>query len=108
MAKGFKTGGRKAGVPNKATVEKERVVAENEKAAGRMLGKEVLATVMNEFLIAAQKIKKKGSPQHLDLLKQAADLAAKLAPYQSPQLQRTTLRSDQNAPIRHKVEVEFV
>ena len=106
MANGRKTGGRKAGTPNKATVEREKAVAAAEHEQGRKLAKEVLATVMNEFL--AEAALKKNKRNRLDLLKQAADLAAKLAPYQSPQLQRTTLRSDQNAPIRHKVEVEFV
>lgn len=106
MAKGQKTGGRKAGTPNKATVEREKVVADEQHSKGNLLAKEVLADVMNEFLAAARL--KKNSKHRLDFLKQAADLAAKLAPYQSPQLQRTTLRSDAAAPIRHKVEVEFV
>lgn len=78
------------------------------------LAKEVLQDAMNYFYgLAALYQPIASNPQGNETkferyMDKAADIASKLAPYQSPRLANTVLKGDKDAPIRSSVTVQFV
>src|ERR1035437_853664 len=97
---GERRGGRKKGIPNRSTLERQREIAKAIGAdtyAGR-LGKDMLAEAMAEFRALAQKYHPSGSEpdegKFVKYLNMAANIASDLAPYQSAKLAQTTLRCD--------------
>lgn len=105
MARGRKTGGRKLGTPNKATIEKsligERAVAEA-KAAGRRLAKEVLSDVMNIFAEFAESFREQGElDSFMVWAVRAVECAKALAPFESPRFSAVTV----GAPLVTKIEI---
>ena len=91
MARGLKTGGRKAGTPNKATIERELRAARGMKMAyaeGLLPLDVMLARMRNEDLPNGQR--------PTDEQFQAAVAAA---PFLHPKLAATTLKGDPNAPL---------
>src|SRR5262245_17533781 len=102
MARGHKTGGRKAGTKNRRTVERERLAAqlaadtppELVADAVHKLGKDVLASYMLTFDQMAQDAKRQGD--HAAFRQYAAlavETAHKLAPYQSPTFRAVLLQA---------------
>lgn len=121
MATGFKTpgSGRKKGSRNKTTLERAEAMKAVAREQGHKLGVEVMRDVMNRFLSMAAKyqpvVDKLPNPLHdekkyLHCLDKAAGYGDKLAPYESPRLATTTLRTDappqDGKPIR--VELKLV
>ena len=86
MARGKKTGGRKRGTPNKATVERallaERAAVEG-KTAGQRLAKEVLEDFMRLFADMAATADR-NTEQFEKWARLAIETAKALAPFQSP------------------------
>lgn len=110
MARGRKTGGRRRGTPNKATLEKALVAARSiadAKAAGKKLAKEVLEDFMLLFAGMAahfQPVSPSRAPnlyadeeKFLRYSQAAIDCASKLAPYQSPTFKSVAV-SPETAP----------
>jgi hypothetical protein len=105
MARGKKTGGRKLGTLNKATIERA-LIAELDtaetKASGRKLAKETLEDFMHTFVQAAQGFRERGD---LDKFREWATLAIEcakaLAPFQSPRLSALAV----GAAVVNKIEV---
>ena len=115
MAKGTKTGGRTAGTPNKATVERalvaQRQVAEA-KASGRKLGKEIVEDFAHAFASmaafyqpqpggrdASGKVNMNANPnadenKFVEYAKMAVAAGAELANYQSPKLRAILVAAD--------------
>jgi hypothetical protein len=88
MAHGRKTGGRKLGSLNKATVQRallaERAAAEG---AGKRLAKDVLQDFMELFVEAAAHFRERGDWREFERWAlHTVDCAKSLAPYQSPRL----------------------
>src|SRR3954451_1731051 len=81
MAKGFKTGGRKAGTLNKATVEREARAREGMAAAiaTGIMPRDVILTVM------------RGGPEAEAITERQYEAAVAAAPYLHPKLSSTTL-----------------
>lgn len=80
--------------------------------AAMKLGKEILAEAANYFFGMAAKYQP-GGPEFDErkferYLDKSADIASKLAPYQSPRLANTVLKGDKEAPLHHHVVFEFV
>jgi hypothetical protein len=99
MARGRKTGGRRRGTPNKATIERALIAARaalESKSASKKLAKEILEDFMCVFVGMASHFQPAppGTPRnpHADENKfwkcaeAAINCAVKLAPYQSPSL----------------------
>jgi hypothetical protein len=88
MAHGFKSGGRKSGVPNKATREFREtvrlVLEQNSENVGRWLA-----------LVAEGDGTDTGKPDP----GKALDLLAKLAEFAAPKLARTELAGDAEQPV---------
>lgn len=122
MAKGSKTGGRTAGTPNKATVERALVAQQQvaeAKAAGRKLGKEIVEDFAHVFASmaafyqpqpgvrdAAGKMQMNGNPnanegKFVEYAKMAVTAGAELANYQSPKLRAILVAADK--PTDHGV-----
>jgi hypothetical protein len=90
MARGRKTGGRKLGTLNKATVERtllaERAVAEA-KGTSKRLATDVLDDFMHTFAEAAIRFRERGDWDEFGRWAlRAVDCARSLAPFQSPKL----------------------
>lgn len=104
---GERRGGRKKGVPNNATQARQAEV----KATGQT-PLEVMIESMRYFRGLAGRHQPKGvePDEHKfeKYLSKAADIAKDAAPYVHPKLAQTTLRGDEERPIRARVEVEFV
>ena len=105
MARGRKTGGRKLGTPNKATVERavlaERAAAEGG-ATGRPLAKEVLDDFMHIFAEMAASFRELGELDNFQRWAlHAIECAKALAPYQSPKLSAVMV----GAAVLDKIEV---
>lgn len=113
--------GRKKGTPNKVTVERAIGVESLERQAGRRLAVERMAEAMEYWFGIAGRNQpnlkgtkdKDGKDINPDAklfvqaMKEGARLAEALAPYQTPKLQSTTLRTDAPpAPI--ELRVRFV
>ena len=97
MAKGFKTGGRQAGTPNKATTEFKQTITA------------MLAKNASNVDLWLQRVAD-GDPENgvrPDPGK-ALDLLAKLAEYGAPKLSRSELVGDADNPMAHKVEIAIV
>jgi hypothetical protein len=94
MAKGYKTGGRVAGVPNKSTIEfRQTVTALLEKNASNVdLWLQQVAEGVGDA---------KPDPG------KALDLLAKLAEYAAPKLGRVEHTGPDNGPIKASLEVIF-
>lgn len=96
MAKGAKTGGRKAGTPNKATVEFRQTVQalldDNRENVGRWL-----------TLVAEGDGTENGKPDPA----KALDLLAKLAEYAAPKLNRTEHTGEGGGPVKQDVRLIF-
>lgn len=96
MAKGAKTGGRKAGTPNKATVEFRQTVQalldDNRENVGRWL-----------TLVAEGDGTEGSKPDPA----KALDLLAKLAEYAAPKLNRTEHTGEGGGPMQHAIKVTF-
>jgi hypothetical protein len=111
-APGERRGGRRKGVPNKASLKREVEIAVRSRAAGQKLGKEVMAEAMMHFRALAAKYQV-GTEQPDETkferyLKLAAAIAADLSPYESPKLQSTIIAGDKDQPINHTLHVRFV
>jgi hypothetical protein len=105
MARGKKTGGRRAGTPNKATLEKaliaERAVAEV-KAAGRKLATEMLDAYMHIFAETATRFRALGDLDKFALWAgHSVECAKALAPFQSPRLSAVAV----GAAVIDRIEV---
>ncbi len=89
MAKGQKTGGRSAGIPNKATQEAREAIAEFINGNAHRL---------QDWLdrVAIQDPEK------------AFSLFQSVIEYHVPKLARTTTVGDPDAPLEHKVRVEII
>jgi hypothetical protein len=94
MAKGHKTGGRRAGTPNKATAEFRQTV-------GSLLEKN--ASNVDLWL---QQVADGHGDQKPDPAK-ALDLLAKLAEYAAPKLNRTEHTGEGGGPVQQSVKVIF-
>lgn len=111
---GERRGGRKKGVPNKATKAREAEIAKKRAAEGQQLAKDVLAAAMNAYLTLADKYDPASGNQIGDeakfdrYLSKAAAIAADLAPYESSKLQSTTIIGDRDKPVTHTLNVNFV
>src|SRR3954452_10369914 len=81
MAKGFKTGGRKAGTPNKVTIERDARAREGMAAAiaTGIMPLDVILTVM------------RGGPEAEAITDRQYEAAVAAAPYLHPKLSSTTL-----------------
>lgn len=100
MARGKKTGGRTKGTPNKASIEREallaRLAAEQQQKPGRKLAREVLDDLMHLALGMAAKYQplpdgvvpmagqKPDENKFIEYATLAGSFAKDLAPYQSP------------------------
>jgi hypothetical protein len=95
MAKGIKTGGRVAGVPNKATVEFRATVTQllSDNAANVAVWLAQVAEGHGEVKAAPDK---------------ALDLLARLAEYAAPKLNRTEHTGENGGAIKQSLSVEFV
>lgn len=121
---GPKTGGRKAGVPNKATLARTQNIEEVERRAGRPLAVVRLSelgerfySLGNAYSPLRERPKKDGKDdpfpsderKSVDYHSRAARIFADVANYQSPKLQSTVLRPDspaENGPI--EVHIKFI
>lgn len=110
------TAGRRKGSPNKTTLERAAAVQAMVKAQDQKTGVEVMRDVMNRYLSMAAKYQPFASegvanPNHdekkyLAFLRVAGDFGDKLAPYETPRLAQTTLRSDTpEEPIAVKLTI---
>lgn len=86
--------GKPKGTKNKLTVEREQLAldamrsAANRKSMGLLLAREVLAeAMMATWGMAEECWKNKDEKRAMEFTVVAADIAAKLAPYESPRLQ---------------------
>jgi hypothetical protein len=97
MARGRKTGGRRQGTPNKATIEKSLIAARtvaDARAGGKKLAKEVLQEFMELFAGMAAHYQptpthlplnpNENEPQFLRYAGLAVECAKAVAPFQSP------------------------
>ena len=107
---GERRGGRGPGVPNKTSKAKSIAIAAQRQKAGRKLAVDVMSELMNHFVGMAAKYQPLGAtPDEKKFTlyaKQAASIASDLAAYETPKLASTTLRGDEDSPI--KAEIEFV
>lgn len=116
---GERRGGRKTGVPNKATIEREIEARKDAKrsASEGPMPKDVMLNVMRVLMGEAARYQPTGkdggpNPRHnhklyLENLKAAGDMAGKVAPYCHARLAQTTLQTkDVGGPKR--IEIEFV
>ncbi len=97
MAKGYKTGGRTAGTPNKATTEFKQTITA------------LLAKNAPNVDLWLQRVAD-GDPENgvrPDPGK-ALDLLTKLAEYGAPKLSRSELVGDPGNPMVHSVQIEIV
>lgn len=90
--------GRSRGTKNKATVERERLAldamrsASQRKAMGQLLAREVLGeAMMATWGMAAKCWENRDEKRAMEFTVVAADIAAKLAPYESPRLESVTV-----------------
>ena len=95
MAKGVKTGGRVAGVPNKATVEFRETVTK------------LLSDNASNVAVWLAQVAEGHGDVKADPAK-ALDLMAKLAEYAAPKLNRTEHTGMNGAAIDHSLTVTFV
>lgn len=113
---GPKTGGRKKGSVNKTTLERAAAIQAEARARDQKTGVDVMRDVMNRYLGMAAKYQpliEGGAPnpnhdekKYLAFLRVAGDFGDKLAPYETPRLQSTTLRSDTpEQPIEVKLTI---
>ncbi len=105
MARGKKTGGRRFGTPNRATLEKaliaERTAAEA-RAEGKRLAKEVLAELMDIFAETAERFRRRGDWEKFERwAMHAVEAARALAPFQSPRFSAVMV----GASVVNKIEV---
>jgi len=89
-------GGRRKGTPNKITLVRAAQVAEVARATGKKLGVEIMEEAANYFFGLAARHQPTGPDPNPTLfreyLKDAADYASKLAPYQSHRLSSITIQ----------------
>jgi len=90
--------GKPKGTKNKITIERERLAMEamrsasSRKAMGLLLAREVLAeAMMATWGMAEECWKNKDEKRAMEFTVVAADIAAKLAPYESPRLESITV-----------------
>jgi hypothetical protein len=109
---GERSGGRANGAPNRLTLERERGLANAVGAdayAGK-LGKEMMIAAMREFNALARRYHPDGrepdEAKFVTYLKLASDTGRDLAPFQSPKVAPTALRSDQENPESEPVSAE--
>ena len=95
MAKGVKTGGRIAGVPNKATVEFRETVT-------KLLTDNASNVAVWLAQVAEGHGETKAAPE------KALDLLAKLAEYAAPKLNRTEHTGMNGSAIDHSLTINFV
>ena len=104
---GERRGGRQKGAPNRASQARQAEV----KATGQT-PLDVMIQAMRYFGGLAARHQPNGpdpdEKKFERFLRQAADIANDAAPYVHPKLAQTTLRGDEDKPIRARVEVEFV
>ena len=102
--------GRKKGSPNKITGAVRAKIMES-----GVMPLEALLQVMNELIVAANLmhdgayvIVNAKVIGRLELLGQAAEVAAKAAPYCHPKLQNIEHKGEGGGPIQQRITVEFV
>lgn len=94
MAKGFKTGGRQAGTPNKATNEFRRTIAS------------LLEKNAENVDLWLQQVAEGHGEQKPDPAK-ALDLLAKLAEFGAPKLSRAEVVGDEDNPLQMVQRIEL-
>lgn len=109
--------GRRKGTPNKTTLKRAAAVQAEVAAKDQKTGVAVMRDVMNRYLTMAAKYQPfadeggAANPNHneekyLLFLRIAGVFADKLAPYETPRLQTTTLRNDTpEEPIEVKLTI---
>lgn len=108
--------GRRKGSRNKVTLARAEAIRAEAKANDQKTGVEVMREVMNRYLGVAAKYQPMAeggvpNPNHdekkyLEALRIAGDFGDKLAPYETPRLQSTTLRNDvPDEPIQVKLTI---
>lgn len=90
MAKGKKTGGRSAGIPNKVTATCREMIA---KFADEM---------SDHFVTWVKEVAAGGDPA------KAADLYLRAIEYHVPKLARTTHEGNPDNPIQQKIQIEIL
>lgn len=111
-APGERRGGRIKGVPNKSTLARSAEIADEAKRKGKPLAVEVMEDGMHRFIALAAQYQVGGPQPNIKQFEhyyeKALKLADKLAPYQTPKLQSTTLVGDRDKPITHTLNIHFV
>jgi hypothetical protein len=95
MAKGFKTGGRQAGTPNKATNEFRKTISS------------LLEKNAENVDLWLQQVAEGHGDQKPDPAK-ALDLLAKLAEFGAPKLSRAEVVGDEDNPLQMVGRIELV
>lgn len=99
-APGERRGGRRKGVPNKATLKKSAERAEQARAKGLKLGVDILSEAANYFVgLASTYAPVDGNPnanrdKFAENLRLAASIAKDLAPYETPRLQSVAVTDE--------------
>lgn len=116
MARGAKPGerrgGRIKGVPNKTTLARAVEIATEKKAQGKPLAVEAMQDGMYRYIALSAPFQKGGPQENIDQFQhffdKAMKLADKIANYETPKLQSTTLVGDKDKPISHTLNIRFV
>ena len=109
---GERRGGRKKGSPNKTNLARAAAIKEEAKQTGLPLAVEALRDGFRRYIALAAPYQK-GGPNENDkefqhYFDKAMKLADRVAPYETPRLQATTLIGDRDKPITHDINVYFV
>lgn len=121
---GERRGGRKKGIPNRATIERELAaraeaaqIEEGNKRKGRPTAKEFLNEAWVIYRSRAVYYQPRSDNPNsnegkfMDYMKLAVDAASKVAPYLHPRLAQTTLQTlDGTDGIKqtHRIQIEYV
>lgn len=91
---GERRGGRKAGIPNKATLQREAQIAAERKGEGLEMSKTMLARAANEYYRKAMSYlarKKPDFAKYDEYIMKMLAVASVLIPFESPRLQSIAL-----------------
>lgn len=109
---GVRQGGRQKGTPNKTTLARAEAIRNDRTNSGLPLAVDAMRDGMHRYIALSAPFQKGAATQDIKQFEhffdKAMKLADKVAPYESPTLQSTTLVGDKDKPVTATLNVHFV
>lgn len=106
---GERRGGRQRGVPNRTTIERAAVIAEDARQKAQKLGLDVAREAMNFLMGLAAKHQATDEKLSAKYAEKGGNFGLRVAEFETPKLQSTTLLgTGSSGEFVHRLEVEIV